>query len=77
VLTTDYTQVAEKTYRQDLKGFKPDLEAYKRARDEALGRGQVVEQDWELVAMDEDGRFYADATSLGAMEHKLSKAAVG
>src|SRR5271170_4427700 len=72
----DYTQIAEKSYQQDLKGFKPDLEGYKKAKDEALSKGQSVEQNGELVVLDEDGRFYANANSLGVMEHKPSKEAV-
>jgi SYF2 splicing factor len=77
VLTcVDYTQIAEKSYRQDLKGFKPDLEGYQKAKEEALSKGQIVEQKGELVVLDEDGRFYANANSLGVMEHKPSKEAV-
>ena len=72
----DYTQIAEKSYRQDLKGFKPDLEGYQKAKEEALSKGQIVEQNGELVVLDEDGRFYANANSLGVMEHKPSKEAV-
>jgi pre-mRNA-splicing factor SYF2 len=72
----DYTQIAEKSYRQDLKGLKPDLEVYKKAKEEALSKGQIVDQNGELVVLDEDGRFYANANSLGVMEHKPTKDAV-
>jgi len=41
-----------------------------------LSKGQIVEQKGELVVLDEDGRFYANANSLGVMEHKPSKEAV-
>ena len=59
-----------------MKGFKPDLEGYKKARDEALTKGQLVETSGELVAIDEDRRFYADANSLGLTDHKPSKESV-
>lgn len=52
------------------------MEAYKAAKEEALSKGQIVEQDGELVVLDQDGRFYANANSLGVMEHKPSKDAV-
>jgi len=39
-------------------------------------KGQTVERDGELVVLDEDGRFYANANSLGVMEHKPSKEVV-
>jgi SYF2 splicing factor len=57
-----------------LKGFKPDLEEYKKAREDALAKGQVVQtESGDLVAVDEDRRFYADANSLGITDHKPSK----
>jgi len=65
--------VAEKLYRQDLKGFKPDLQTYKAAKEEAFLKGQMVKWDGELVVLDEDERFYANANSLGVMEHTPSK----
>ena len=52
------------------------MEAYKAAKEEALSKGQIVEQDGELVVLDQDGRFYANANSLGVMGHKPSKDAV-
>jgi hypothetical protein len=52
------------------------LEGYQKAKEEALSKGQIVEQNGELVVLDEDGRFYANANSLGVMEHKPSKEAV-
>jgi len=73
----DYTQHAEKGYRQDVKGLKPNLEEYRKARDEALAKGQLVQTaDGELTAVDQDRRFYADANSLGITDHKPSKAAI-
>jgi hypothetical protein len=76
-LTLDYTQTAEKSYLQELKGFKPDMEGYKKARDDALAKGQVVETDnGDLVAVDEDRRFYADANSLGITDHKPNKESI-
>lgn len=77
MLIVDYTQVAEKSYRQSLKGFKPDMEGYKRAREDALAKGQVVQtENGELVAVDEDRRFYADANSLGITDHKPTKESI-
>jgi pre-mRNA-splicing factor SYF2 len=74
----DYTQAAEKTYKLQLKGIKPDLEAYQKAKEEALGQsGQLVQMaDGGLVGVDEDRKFFADANSLGITDHKPSKAAV-
>ena len=73
----DYTQVAEKSYRKNLKGFKPDLEGYKKAKDEALAKGQIIQtRSGELVAVDEDRRFYTDANSLGLTDHKPSKESI-
>ena len=73
----DYTQVAEKSYHKNLKGFKPDLQGYKKAKEEALAKGQVIQTgSGELVAVDEDRRFYADANSLGLTDHKPSKESV-
>jgi len=73
----DYTQTAEKAYRKNVKGLKPDVEAYKRAKEEALEKGQLVKmENGEVVAVDEDGRFYSDANSLGLTEHKPTKEAL-
>jgi len=42
-----------------------------------LAKGQVVEtENGELVAIDEDRRFYADANSLGITDHKPSKESI-
>lgn len=60
-----------------MKGFKPNLEAYKKAKEEALAKGQVLQTgNGELVAVDEDRRFYADANSLGITDHKPSKESI-
>jgi len=76
-LFADYTQTAEKSYRRGLKGFKPDLEGYKRAKEEALASGQLAETTTgDLTDLDKDRRFYADANSLGLVDHKPSKEAV-
>jgi pre-mRNA-splicing factor SYF2 len=72
----DYTQTAEKSYSLNLKGFKPDLEGYKKAREDALAQGQVVQTEKGLVAVDEDRRFYADANSLGLTDHKPAKESI-
>jgi pre-mRNA-splicing factor SYF2 len=74
---SDYTQLAEKSYRQDMRAHRVDMEEYKRARDDALAKGQVVEtEDGKLVALDEDRRFYADANTVGLADHKPRKQAV-
>jgi len=73
----DYTQSAEKTYKLNLKGLKPDLEAYQKAKEEALSQGQLVEtENGDVIAVDEDRRFFADANSLGITDHKPSKEAI-
>lgn len=75
--SVDYTQAAEKTYKLNLKGFKPNLEAYQKAKEEALSQGQLVQtENGDVVAVDEDRRFFADANSLGITDHKPSKEAV-
>ena len=53
------------------------MEGYKRAREDALAKGQVVQtENGELVAVDEDRRFYADANSLGITDHKPTKESI-
>jgi len=53
------------------------LEAYKKAKEEALSKGQLVTTaDGDIVAVDEDRIFYADANSLGITEHKPTKEAL-
>jgi pre-mRNA-splicing factor SYF2 len=77
LLIIDYTQTAEKAYRKNINGFKPDLEGYKRMREETLAKGQVLQtSSGQLVAVDQDKRFYADANSLGITDHKPSKEAL-
>ena len=73
----DYTQHAEKAYGKNIQGLKPDLEAYQKAKEEALSKGQLVTtEDGEIIAVDEDRIFYADANSLGITDHKPSKQAL-
>ena len=43
-------------------------------KEKALMKGQSM--SGELVAIDEDRRFYADANSLGITDHKPSKEAL-
>jgi pre-mRNA-splicing factor SYF2 len=74
VANGDYTQSAEKAYRKNINGFRPDLERYKRAKEEALSKGQLVQTaTGELQAVDEDRRFYADANSLEITDHMPRK----
>jgi hypothetical protein len=50
------------------------LEGYKNAREEALAQGKIVQMEsGEILAVDEDQRFYADVNSLGLMDHKPTK----
>src|SRR6202035_1717505 len=73
----DYTQTAEKAYRTDINSFKPDLKEYHKAREDALQKGELQEiESEEVVAVDKDRRFYADANSLGITDHKPSKEAL-
>ena len=73
----DYTQASEKNYRKNMKGFKPDLEGYRKAKEEALERGELVRrEDGEVVAVGGEGAFYATRNSLGLVDHKPSKDAV-
>jgi SYF2 splicing factor len=67
----DYTTSAEKTYEQELKNIKPDIEEYKKARDGALSNGQVVEM--AATGGGSKQTFYADANSLDFTEHKPTK----
>jgi len=61
----------------NLKGLKPDLEAYQKAKEEALSKGQLVQtENGEVIAVDEDRRFFADANSLGITDHEPSKDAI-
>jgi hypothetical protein len=53
------------------------LEEYKKAKEEALAKGQLVQmENGEVAAVDEDRRFYADANSLGLTEHKPTKESI-
>jgi pre-mRNA-splicing factor SYF2 len=73
----DYTQTAEKAYRKNINSFKPDLKEYQKAREDALAKGGLQEtESEEVVAVDKDRRFYADANSLGITDHKPSKEAL-
>jgi len=73
----DYTQHAEKAYDKSIQSLKPDLEAYKKAKSQALSKGQLVTTpEGTLLAVDEDRTFYADANSLGITDHKPSKEAL-
>lgn len=46
-------------------------------RDDTLSKGQVLQtSSGQLVAVDQDKRFYADANSLGITDHKPSKEAL-
>src|SRR3954468_12719144 len=63
VLTTllDYGQNARKVYKRQLQTLPPDLEAYAKQKLKVVKDGQVFETTTgELVAVDENGDFFAD-----------------
>ncbi|KAA8900493.1 SYF2 splicing factor-domain-containing protein [Sphaerosporella brunnea] len=73
----DYSQTARKMYKRQMRELKPDLEAYVAEKAKLLKEGGVVEtEDGELVVVDLDGEFYADADSLGFVDDRPKKEAV-
>ncbi|KAI5794152.1 SYF2 splicing factor-domain-containing protein [Pyronema domesticum] len=73
----DYTQTARKMYKKQMRELAPDVEGYAAEKAKLLKDGSVVEtEDGELVVVDRDGAFYADADSLAFVENKPKKEAV-
>lgn len=79
----DYRAEARKTYKRQIRGLAPDLEAYEREKGEAVRRAaeqgglELVEtDDGEIVAVDRDGGFYATADSTGFAQNKPEKTRV-
>lgn len=78
----DYTQTARKMYKRQLREMKPDLEGYNKEKEKIVKDGQVYEVIDEetgektLVAVDQDGEFYAGVDSLGFVDNKPAKANV-
>ncbi|KAH0607510.1 uncharacterized protein H6S33_002544 [Morchella sextelata] len=73
----DYTQTARKIYKKQIRELKPDMESYAADKAKLVRDGTIVEtEDGELIAIDRDGEFYADADSLGFIDNKPSKQAV-
>jgi pre-mRNA-splicing factor SYF2 len=73
----DYTQTARKIYKKQIRELKPDTESYAADKAKLVRDGTIVEtEDGELIAIDRDGEFYADADSLGFIDNKPSKQAV-
>ncbi|PWW76553.1 mRNA splicing factor SYF2, partial [Tuber magnatum] len=73
----DYTQTARKIYKKQLRELQPDLESYAAEKAKLIRDGTIVEtEDGELIAVDRDGEFYADANSLGFIDNKPSKGAI-
>lgn len=67
----DYRQDARKTYKRQLRNFKPDLEAYEAEKAAAVMRAaksgglEIVEgEDGEVVVIDRDGSFYRTADTV-------------
>ncbi|KAL7276415.1 Pre-mRNA-splicing factor SYF2 [Rhizina undulata] len=70
----DYRQTARKIYKKSLRELKPDLESYATEKSKLLQSGTLMEtEDGEIIAVDEDGQFYANADSLGFVENKPKK----
>jgi pre-mRNA-splicing factor SYF2 len=79
----DYTQEARKTYKRQMRDFKPDLEAYERQKMQAIqdaaanGGLEIVEtEEGELIAVDKDGSFYSTADSTEFARNKPDKEAI-
>lgn len=73
----DYTQTARKMYKKQMRELRPDLDGYAAEKAKLLKDGAVVEtEDGELVVVDRDGSFYADADSLGFVHNRPKREAV-
>lgn len=73
----DYTQTARKMYKKQMRELQPDLDGYAAEKAKLLKDGAVVEtEDGELVVVDRDGSFYADADSLGFVHNRPKREAV-
>jgi pre-mRNA-splicing factor SYF2 len=79
----DYTQDARKSYKKQMRDFKPDLEAYQNQKMEAIEKAvangglELVEtEDGELIAVDRDGSFYSTADTSDFSQRKPDKAGV-
>ncbi|RPB04174.1 SYF2-domain-containing protein [Choiromyces venosus 120613-1] len=73
----DYTQTARKIYKKQLRELQPDLESYAAEKAKLIRDDTIAEtEDGELIAIDRDGEFYADANSLGFIDNKPPKGAV-
>jgi pre-mRNA-splicing factor SYF2 len=79
----DYTQEARKTYKRQMRDFKPDLEAYERQKMQAIqeaaanGSLEIVEtEEGELIAVDKDGTYYSTADSTEFVRNKPDKEAI-
>jgi pre-mRNA-splicing factor SYF2 len=77
----DYTQDARKSYKKQMRDFKPDLDAYQKQKMEAIetavanGGLELVEtEDGELIAVDRDGSFYSTADASDFSQRKPDKA---
>ncbi|GAO50876.1 SYF2 splicing factor family protein [Saitoella complicata NRRL Y-17804] len=73
----DHSQSAEVKYEKQIRGLKPDLEAYKEEKARALEAGLIVAtEDGVLQAVDKDGHLYRDIDSLGFVDNKPKKEAI-
>jgi pre-mRNA-splicing factor SYF2 len=79
----DYTQDSRKTYKRQMRDFKPDLEAYQKQKMEAIEKAtangglEIIEtEDGELVAVDRDGSFYSTADTTNFASAKPDKAGI-
>jgi pre-mRNA-splicing factor SYF2 len=79
----DYRQESNKVYKRQLRNIIPDLDRYDKEKMAAVEKAaasgglEIVEtEDGELVAIDKDGSFFANADSTSFMQNKPDKAAV-
>jgi pre-mRNA-splicing factor SYF2 len=78
----DHHQEANKVYKRQVREMQADVEAYQKAKEEAMQRAvqtgnlEIVEtEDGELVAVDKDGNSYSTADNVDFVE-KPDRAAV-
>jgi pre-mRNA-splicing factor SYF2 len=79
----DYTQDARKSYKKQMRDFKPDIEAYQMQKMDAIEKAvangglELVEtEEGELIAVDRDGSFYSTADTVDFSQRKADKAGI-
>ena len=78
----DFHQESNKVYKRQIREMKPDMEAYQRAKDQAIqqavqsGDLELNEtEDGEVIAVSKDGNSYSSADIVGFVE-KADKGAL-